>query len=105
MVPHPSDPRSRFALLGTLISLLLPAAGMAENRAITLQGAGGDAWTFEKDLEGELPEGGCGRVLIASPRATVEAWQADGRFGAVVPLVEGDNQVHGRRDCGGVGYR
>jgi cyclomaltodextrinase / maltogenic alpha-amylase / neopullulanase len=32
-------------------------------------------------------------VLVTSPRATVEAWRADGRFGAVVPLQEGDNEV------------
>jgi cyclomaltodextrinase / maltogenic alpha-amylase / neopullulanase len=85
---------SWFALLATLGSLLPPSAAMlAENRAITLQGEGGDAWTFEKKLEGELPDGGCDRVLIASPRATVEAWQAAGRFGAIVPLLEGDNEV------------
>jgi cyclomaltodextrinase / maltogenic alpha-amylase / neopullulanase len=80
-----------FALLATLASLLSPAA--AENQAITLPGVGGDAWAFEEDLEGELPDGGCDRVLIVSPRATVEAWQAEGRFGAIVPLLEGDNEV------------
>jgi cyclomaltodextrinase len=32
-------------------------------------------------------------VLVASPRATVETWQAGGRFGAIVPLLEGDNEV------------
>jgi cyclomaltodextrinase / maltogenic alpha-amylase / neopullulanase len=86
-------PCSWFALLATLASLLSPAATSAENQAITLRGDGGDAWTFEKDLEGELPDGGCDEVLLTSPRATVEAWQADGRFGAVVPLLEGDNEV------------
>ena len=86
-------PCSWFALLAPLGSLLSPAATLAQNQAITLQGGGGDAWTFEKDLKGELPDGGCDRVLVASPRATVEAWQADGRFGAIVPLLEGDNEV------------
>jgi cyclomaltodextrinase / maltogenic alpha-amylase / neopullulanase len=84
---------SWFALLATLGSLLPPTAALPENQAITLQGDGGDAWTFEKSLEGELPDGGCDRVLVASPRATVEAWQAEGRFGAIVPLLEGDNEV------------
>ena len=66
---------------------------LATDRVITLLGDGGDAWTFEKKLEGELPDGGCDKVLIASRGATVEGWQAAGRFGAVVPLQEGDNEV------------
>ena len=86
-------PPSRFALLATVAALFAPPATLAGNRAITLQGDGGDAWTFEKNVEGELPDGGCDEVLVASPRATVEAWQAEGRFGAVVPLLEGDNEV------------
>jgi hypothetical protein len=86
-------PCSWFALLATLGSLLPPTAVLAENRAIRLQGDGGDAWTFEKNLEGVMPEGGCDEALVASPRATVEAWQTDGRFGTVVPLLEGDNEV------------
>jgi hypothetical protein len=81
------------ALLATLITWLSPGATLAENRTITLKGDGGDAWTFRKYLEGELPDTGCERVLVTSPRATVEAWQADSRFGAVVPLWEGDNEV------------
>ena len=85
--------RSWLAVLATLVTWLSPAATLAENWAISLQGNGGDAWTFEKNLGGDLPDGGCNRVVIASPRATVEAWQAEGRFGAVVPLLEGDNEV------------
>jgi glycosidase len=73
----------------------------AESRPITLRGDGGDAWTFEKTLDGELPDGGCDRVLVASRRATVEAWQAAGRFGAVVPLLEGDNEVRAICRAGG----
>jgi glycosidase len=85
--------RSWLALLATLLTLLSPAATFAGTQPITLEGDGGDAWTFDKNLEGELPENGCDRVLVTSPRATVEAWQADGRFGAVVPLQEADNEV------------
>jgi cyclomaltodextrinase / maltogenic alpha-amylase / neopullulanase len=85
--------RSWLALLATLVTLLSPTATLAGTRPITLEGDGGDAWTFDKNLKGELPESGCDSVLIASPGETVEAWQADGRFGAVVPLQEGDNEV------------
>ena len=87
------DRRCRFAFLTALISLLPSISVAAEGGPITLRGDGGDTWTFEKALEGELPDGGCDRVLVASPRATVEAWQAGGRFSAVVPLLEGDNEV------------
>jgi cyclomaltodextrinase / maltogenic alpha-amylase / neopullulanase len=93
MLPRPCGRRSRLKVLATAAYLLSPAAVLAHDRAITFSGDGGDAWTFEKHLEGELPDGGCDRVLVASPRATVEAWQADGRFGALVPLVEGENEV------------
>jgi cyclomaltodextrinase / maltogenic alpha-amylase / neopullulanase len=85
-------PCSWSAFLATLAILLSPGV-LAKVRTITLRGDGGDAWIFEKSLVGELPDGGCDRVLVASARATVEAWQADGRFGAVVPLLEGDNEV------------
>ena len=93
MMHNRYGPPAWLALVAPLFTVLPPAGVLAENRAITLPGDGGDAWTFEKRLEGELPDGGCDRVLLASPRATVEAWQADGRFGAVVPLLEGDNEV------------
>src|SRR5215208_2694972 len=45
---------------GTIKTALLPpAAPLAEGPAITLLGDGGDAWTFEKRVEGALPNGGC----------------------------------------------
>ena len=74
-------------------ALLPPAVTLAEGPAITLLGDGGDAWTFEKVVEGALPDGGCDEVLVSSPRATVQAWHADSRFGAIVPLQEGENEV------------
>src|SRR3954467_4358954 len=74
-------------------ALLPPAMTLAGGPAITLLGDGGDAWTFEKLVEGALPHGGCDEVLVSSPRATVQAWHADSRFGAVVPLQEGENEV------------
>jgi hypothetical protein len=66
-------PCSWFALLATLGSLLSPAATLAENRAITLQGDGGDAWTFEKEIAGELPDGGCHAAGQTSPANPVRA--------------------------------
>src|SRR5215213_5273904 len=48
---------------GTIKTALLPpAAPLAEGPAITLLGDGGDAWTFEKRVEGALPDGGCAYV-------------------------------------------
>ena len=71
MLRRAYDPRYWLALLATLVSLLSPVPMLAEDRVITLLGDGGDAWTFEKSLEGELPDGGCDKVLIASPRANM----------------------------------
>jgi cyclomaltodextrinase len=93
MLDRLPSPRSWLALLATLIALLSPAAMRAEGLAITLSGDGGDAWTFEKRIEGRLPDSGCTKVLVASPRGTVQAWQVNGRFGASVPLQEGENEV------------
>ena len=93
MMPGRFVPRVGLAFLAMVAALPSSPATRADNLAITLPGEGGDAWTFEKVVEGRLPDDGCDRVLVASPRATVEAWQADGRFGAVVPLFEGDNEV------------
>jgi hypothetical protein len=92
MLRRPSGHYPWFALLAVLVCLS-PAAILADEGAIALSGEGGDAWTFAKSVEGKLPNGGCDRILVASPRATVEAWQAEGRFGAVVPLQEGHNEV------------
>jgi cyclomaltodextrinase len=93
MLYRPHGPRFWLELLAMLTALLPPAATLAQGPAITLLGDGGDAWTFEKRVEGALPDGGCDEVRVASPRGTVQAWQADGRFGAVVPLQEGENAV------------
>jgi cyclomaltodextrinase len=97
----PHAPRSWLALLAMLTVLLLPAATLAEAPAITFLSDGGDAWTFEKGLEGTLPDGGCDEVLVTSPQGTVQAWHASGRFAAVVPLQEGENEVRAICRAGG----
>jgi hypothetical protein len=63
----PHAPRSWLTLLALLTVLLLPAAILAEAPAITFLSDGGDVWTFEKGLEGTLPDSGCDEVLVASP--------------------------------------
>ena len=67
--------RSWLALLATLVTLLPPAATLAGTRPITLEGERRRRLDLREHLEGELPDGGCDRVLVASPRATVEAWR------------------------------
>jgi cyclomaltodextrinase len=81
------------ALLAVLIALPATTGALADGGAITLAGDGGDAWTFEKSVEGVLPDGGCDQVLLSSPRATVRAWSVEDRFGGIVPLQEGENEV------------
>jgi cyclomaltodextrinase / maltogenic alpha-amylase / neopullulanase len=100
---RPHGRRARLAALAMLAALLSPAAASAAGPAITLSSDGGDTWTFEKVVQGTLPDaGGCDEVLIASPRGTVQAWRGDGgRFSAVVRLQEGENEVRAVCRAGG----
>jgi cyclomaltodextrinase / maltogenic alpha-amylase / neopullulanase len=100
---RPHARRAWLAALAMLAALLSPVARSTAGPAITLYSDGGDAWTFEKHVEGTLPDGGgCDEVLVASPRGMVRAWRGDGgRFGAVVPLQEGENEVRAVCRAGG----
>ncbi|WP_207480231.1 alpha-amylase family glycosyl hydrolase [Arenibaculum pallidiluteum] len=68
---------------------------------VVLRGAGGDAWTFEKAVEGTA-RSACESVLLRSPAGTVPAWRLGERFGGEVPLAEGANPVTAVCVAGGV---
>jgi cyclomaltodextrinase / maltogenic alpha-amylase / neopullulanase len=72
---------------------VLAAGCVPEKTPVTLDTPGGDAWTFEKVIEGSAPAGACDTVTITSPMAAVSAVPLGGGFTARVPLVEGDNRV------------
>lgn len=53
---------------------------------------GGDAWTFEKPVEG-LVEGACDELVVRAPGGAVPAWRSGDRFGALAELRAGENVV------------
>jgi glycosidase len=96
----------RLRRLGRALPLLLAllAAGCGrEDAPVALDTAGGDAWSFDKLIEGSVRKGACDAVTLASTRGMVVAEPHDGRFAARVPLLPGDNEVEVRCRKGGVG--
>lgn len=90
------------------LSPLLVAAALAAftlsaraGSPVLLDGAGGDAWTFDKLVTGSVAPGACDRVEVASPLGTAVAILDGGRFTADVPLGEGVNEVSARCLKGG----
>lgn len=69
------------------------AGGVEAAPIVALETHGGDAWTFELRISGEVSGGTCDRVELRSQSATIDALQVDGRFVAEVPLLAGDNTV------------
>ncbi|HEY0832919.1 MAG TPA: hypothetical protein VGE72_03325, partial [Azospirillum sp.] len=80
--------------------LLAPAAAAASDPSIALTGDGGDAWTFERLVEGTVALDACDEVLVAAPGGVVPAARDGARFFAEVRLHEGANAVRAlcRRD-------
>jgi hypothetical protein len=75
-----------------LSASMLAAHGAAWAATLDFATAGGEAWTFEKRIEGTVT-GECSDITITSPVGSVTAWQRDGRFGAAVRLREGANDI------------
>ncbi|HYD65344.1 alpha-amylase family glycosyl hydrolase [Azospirillum sp.] len=86
-----------------LALLLAPAAAGASGPAVTLNGDGGDSWTFDRLVEGTAAPDVCDEVLVASPGGIVPAQRDGARFFAEVSLHEGANTVRAlcRRDGAG----
>ncbi|HZH28608.1 MAG TPA: alpha-amylase family glycosyl hydrolase [Azospirillaceae bacterium] len=64
---------------------------------LEIAGRGGDAWTFERLIDGRiLPaagQGSCEAVAVETPAGTFPAWRDGLRFSARVRLDEGPNAV------------
>ena len=60
---------------------------------MTLDSAGGDAWTFEKQIQGAI-SGVCKEVVVRTGAASVPAVVTGSRFYAPVPLRQGANELH-----------
>src|SRR5215207_11247206 len=76
------------------LCVLLVAPCAANQAPITLRTQGGDAWTFEKLIQGSVAPGACDVVEITSPRGTVVVQPEGERLVARVPLGPGVNTVH-----------
>lgn len=78
------------AVAAALVFVLL--GGCKDEVALTLDGAGGDAWTFAKPLTGRV-DGDCDDIFVESPMGRVCAWREGARFAAVALQREGGNDV------------
>ncbi|WP_119459050.1 alpha-amylase family glycosyl hydrolase [Rhodospirillaceae bacterium SYSU D60014] len=77
--------------LGPLAALFVGACATPDT-TLSLESTGGDAWTFEKRIEGTLT-GACNDIVVTAPGGTVPAWRDGTHFSAVVELQEGANEV------------
>lgn len=82
-----------------LAAVLAVASGSAGAAEIELLSRGGEAWSFEKRIEGRAAAE-CDEIVVTSPAGSVRAWREGERFAAVVPLDSGPNEVQAacRRD-------
>lgn len=74
-----------------------PPARTGERVNLTLDGEGGEAWSFTKRVAGTIPYGHCDTITIASPAGAVQAKRSGAQFIATVPLNGGKNEV--RAEC------
>lgn len=74
----------------------LGCVSQASEVPVEFDTAGGDAWTFDKYIEGRVDPSACDEVLIQGPAATAVATLQDHRFRASVPLRSGGNDLRAR---------
>lgn len=80
-----------------VVAILLVAACAAPETPVAFRTPGGEAWTFDKQVEASLPAGDCDTVALATPRGTVIARPIGDRLVTRVPLDPGENLV--RAEC------
>lgn len=83
--------RARRLIPPIVVALL--AACAADESPIALRTSGGDAWTFQKLVEGSVRPDTCDTVAITSPMGTVVTRPTGQHLLARVPLAAGDNEV------------
>lgn len=77
-----------------LVAGITPAAAQS---ALTFHTAGGDAWTFEKQIAGAVHDRACDTVQIVSPTATLHVPVEAERFLTHLKLRPGENAI--RAEC------
>jgi glycosidase len=85
----------------TICALLLVASCDGGGQPIAFDTDGGDAWTFEKRVEGTA-EPSCDAVIVSTTGIAITPQREGDRFTARVPLSEGDNTVSAECRQGGV---
>lgn len=83
------------ALVASLLALLLAAAGAAEAQ-VAFRTEGGDAWTFEKQVELTVDRAACPTLMVVSPVATFLTHPQAEQVTVPVPLRPGDNRIEAR---------
>jgi glycosidase len=85
----------------TLCVLLLVASCDGGGQPVAFDTGGGDAWTFDKLIEGTA-ERSCDAVVVLTTGIAMTAQRDGERFTARVPLSEGDNTVSAECRQGGL---
>src|SRR4051794_28645315 len=76
-----------------LCFLVLSTACTGLERPVSFSTPGGDAWTFDKIVEGTVTTSACDAVKVTSPLAANWATVLGERFTARIKLAQGDNPV------------
>jgi glycosidase len=88
-------------LAATLTVAAAPPVALAD-APLALRGAGGDAWTFNKFIDGVVTDGPCDEIVVTSPSGSVRAERSGDRFFAMVSLREGANALRAICRAGGI---
>src|SRR5690349_23258228 len=81
------------ALLCTMLALSSISEPTAEAPMIEFDTAGGDAWTFKKQLSGYFQPGACDAVRLDTPSDSSTAALHGNRFLGRIPLRSGSNEI------------
>jgi cyclomaltodextrinase len=71
-------------------------SALAADVPVEFDTTGGDAWTFDKHVEGRVDRSVCDAVTIEGAAGSTVATVHDNRFWASVPLHSGENEIRAR---------
>jgi glycosidase len=87
----------RNCLSAAVVFSALIVGGSAPDRPIAFRTAGGDAWTFTKQVQVTVALNACDRVMLTSSGATVSATPHDGFVSFQTGFIPGENIL--RAEC------
>lgn len=80
-------------LLAAFLAITAAAVLHAAEPPVRLDTVGGDAWTFDKRVTGEVEATECDEVEVETPAGVTSAIISENRFSAEVPLRSGMNDI------------